>query len=356
MRATVLRIFGQTLFFSERKLTVTAQRARILGLGTYLPSRIVTNQDLVQMMETSHEWIVERSGIEERRWVQPEDGNYTMGVKAARAALADAGCEASDIDCIIYATLSPDYFFPGCGVLVQRELGIGHVPAFDIRQQCSGFVYGLQMADTFIRAGQYKKILLIGGEVHSRGLDKSTRGRTVSVLFGDAAGAAVIGASDDPSRGILSSRMHCDGSDAECLAMPWPGMAAGREIYITHADIDEGRIHPNMEGQKVFKSAVKRMPEVIHEVLADQGLAVSDIDMLIPHQANLRINEMVAKLLHIDESKVHNNIQKYGNTTAATIPICLAEARALGKVKPGDLVCLVAFGSGFTWGAALMRW
>ncbi len=335
---------------------MTVSRARILGLGTYVPPRTVTNQDLMQMMDTTHEWIVERSGIEERHWVDAEEGNYTMGVKAARAALADAGCEASEIDCIIYATLSPDYYFPGCGVLVQRELGIGHVPAFDIRQQCSGFVYGLQMADVFIRSGQYKRILLIGGEVHSRGLDKSTRGRTVTVLFGDAAGAAVIGASDDPSRGILTSRVHSDGSDAECLAILWPGMAPGREAYVTREDVDDGRIWTNMDGQKVFKTAVRRMPEVIHEVLAEQGLAVADIDLLIPHQANLRINEMVAKLLRIDASKVHNNIQKYGNTTAATIPLCLAEARALGKVKPGDLVCAVAFGSGFTWGAVLMRW
>ncbi|HKY90277.1 MAG TPA: beta-ketoacyl-ACP synthase III [Nevskiaceae bacterium] len=335
---------------------MTPPRARILGLGTCVPSRVVTNQDLTQWMETSHEWIVERSGIEERRWVDPDDGNYTMGVKAARAALADAGVEAGEIDCIIYATLSPDYYFPGCGVLVQRELGIGHVPAFDIRQQCSGFVYGLQMADSFIRAGTYRKILLIGGEVHSRGLDKSTRGRTVTVLFGDAAGAAVVGASDDPNRGILASRMHSDGSEAECLAMLWPGMAQGRDAYITAADVAEARIYPNMDGQKVFKTAVKRMPEVIQEVLADQGLAVSDLDMLIPHQANLRINEMVAKLLRIDDAKVHNNIQRYGNTTAATIPLCLSEARALGKVKKGDLVCAVAFGSGFTWGAVLMRW
>ena len=336
---------------------MTATRARILGLGTYLPPRIVTNRDLMKIMDTSHEWIVERSGIEERRWVDRDEGNYTMGVKAARAALADAGCEAGEIDCIIYATLSPDYYFPGCGVLVQRELGIGHVPAYDIRQQCSGFVYGLQMADTFIRAGQYKKILLIGGEVHSRGLDKSTRGRTVTVLFGDGAGAAVIGASADPARGILTSRIHSDGSDAECLAILWPGMAAGRgDDYVTREDVEAGRVWTTMDGQKVFKTAVRRMPEVIHEVLKEQGLKVSDIDMLIPHQANLRINEMVAKLLRIDESKVHNNIQKYGNTTAATIPICLHEARELGKVKPGDLVCAVAFGSGFTWGAVLMRW
>ena len=335
---------------------MTAARARILGLGTYVPPRVVTNHDLSQQMETSHEWIVERSGIEERHWVDADEGTYTMGVKAARAAMADAGCDPSEIDCIIYATLSPDYFFPGCGVLVQRELGIGHVPAFDIRQQCSGFVYGLQMADNFIRAGQYKKILLIGGEVHSRGLDKSTRGRTVTVLFGDAAGAAVIGASDDPERGILVSRMHSDGSDAESLAMLYPGMAPGRDIFVTHDDVETARIFPNMEGQKVFKTAVKRMPEVVNEVLDSQGLTVADIDMLIPHQANLRINEMVAKLLRLDDSKVHNNIQKYGNTTAATIPLCLSEARAAGKIKPGDLVCAVAFGSGFTWGAVLMRW
>ena len=335
---------------------MTAPRARILGLGTYVPPRVVTNHDLMKIMDTTHEWIVERSGVEERRWVDPEEGNSTMGVKAARAAIADAGIEPGDIDCIIYATLSPDYFFPGCGVLVQRGLGLGHVPAFDIRQQCSGFVYGLQMADAFIRTGQYKKILLIGGEVHSRGLDQSTRGRTITVLFGDAAGAAVIGASDDPARGILGSRMHSDGTEAECLAMQFPGMAPGREVFVTRDDVDTGRIFPNMDGQKVFKTAVKRMPEVVQEVLAEQGLSVSDIDMLIPHQANLRINEMVAKLLRIDESKVHNNIQKYGNTTAATIPLCLEEARALGKIKPGDLVCAVAFGSGFTWGSVLMRW
>ena len=337
----------------ENNMTNTA---RILGLGTYVPARKVTNHDLAGVMETSHDWIVERSGIEQRHWVEPEDGNYIMGVKAARAALADAGVDASEIDCIVYATLSPDYFFPGCGVLVQRELGIGHVPAFDIRQQCSGFIYGLQMADVFIRAGQYKKVLVIGGEVHSRGLDKTTRGRTVSVLFGDAAGAAVVGVSDDPNRGILITRVHSDGSDAECLAMQYPGMAAGREQYVTQADIDEGRIFPNMEGQKVFKNAVKRMPEVIQEVLDAQGLTVDDIDMLIPHQANLRINEMVAKQIGITPDRVHNNIQKYGNTTAATIPLCLFEARAEGKVKAGDLVCLVAFGSGFTWGSVLMRW
>lgn len=331
-------------------------RSRILGLGRYLPPKVVTNHDLAGVMDTSHEWIVERSGIEERRWVDAEEGNYTMGVKAAKAALEDAGVEPGEIDCIIYATLSPDYYFPGCGVLVQRELGIGPVPAFDIREQCSGFVYGLQMADVFIRSGQYKKVLLIGGEVHSKALDKTTRGRTVTVLFGDAAGAAVLGVSDDPERGILSSRMHSDGADAECLAMQYPGMAPGREHFIEHANLDDALQYPNMEGQKVFKTAVKRMPEVVMEVLEAEGLGIQDLDMLIPHQANLRINEMVGKLLRLDESKVHNNIHKLGNTTAATIPLCLMDALELGRVKRGDLVCAAAFGAGFTWGAVLMRW
>lgn len=328
-------------------------RSAILGLGGYLPPRVVTNHELAEFMDTSHEWIVERSGIEERRWIGPEENNNDMGLKAGRAAIADAGLDATDIDCIIYATLSPDHFFPGCGVFVQRQLGAGEIPAFDIRQQCSGFVYGLQMADAFIRTGQYQNILLIGSEVHSRALDKSTRGRTITVLFGDGAGAAVIGRSPSENRGILCSRMHSDGTDAEALWMPYPGMA--REPMISAADLEAGLQYPTMEGQKVFKTAVKRMPEVIQETLAQQGLTVEDIDMLIPHQANLRINEMVGKLLRIDPSKVHNNIHKLGNTTAATIPLCLLEARAQGKVKPGDLVCAVAFGSGFTWGSVLLR-
>ncbi len=331
-------------------------RSRILGLGGYLPPRVVTNHDLAEVMDTSHEWVVERSGIEQRHWVGDDEGNYGMGVKAARAALEDARIAPEEIDCIIYATLSPDFFFPGCGVFVQRELGIGPVPAFDIREQCSGFVYGLQMADAFIKTGQYRNILLIGGEVHSRALDKTTRGRTISVLFGDGAGAAIIGRSEDPARGIICSRMHSDGSDAESLWMPYPGMAAGRPGMITHEDLDQALQYPTMEGQKVFKTAVKRMPEVIRETLDEAGLSVEDIDMLIPHQANLRINEMVGKLLRIDPAKVHNNIQKLGNTTAATIPLCMLEARELGKIKEGDLVCAVAFGSGFTWGSVLMRW
>ena len=239
--------------------------------------------------------------------------------------------------------------------LFAKQLCAGPIPAFDIREQCSGFVYGLQMADAFIKTGQYRNILLIGGEVHSRALDKSTRGRTITVLFGDGAGAAVIGRGDQ-DHGILCSRMHSDGADAEALWMPYPGMSRGRDGILTHEELDQALQYPTMEGQKVFKTAVRRMPEVIRETLDEVGLTVEDIDLLIPHQANLRINEMVAKLLKIDPAKVHNNIQRLGNTTAATIPLCLLEARELGKVKAGDLVCAVAFGSGFTWGSVLMRW
>lgn len=328
--------------------------ARIAGLGTYVPDRVVTNHDLTKIMDTTHEWIVERSGIEERRWVVAgEQCNFDLAVHASRNALADAGKDVGDIDCIIYATLSPDHYFPGSGVFLGRELGIQGVPAYDIRQQCSGFVYGLEMANALVASGQYQNILLVGSETHSPALDKSTRGRTVTVLFGDGAGAAIISRSDDPAHRILGSEMHCDGTDAECLWMPLPTFR--KDGFISVEDIEEGRHFPAMEGQKVFKSAVKRMPEVVRSLLAKHELSIDDIDMLIPHQANLRINEMVAKMLGIPPERVHNNIQKYGNTTAATIPLCLKEARDLGRVKPGDLVCCAAFGAGFTWGAVLLR-
>lgn len=330
-------------------------RARIAGLGTYVPEKVVTNYDLESMMETSHDWIVERSGIEERRWVVAgEQCNVDLAVPAAKNALQDAGLTVEDVDCIVYATLSPDYFFPGDGVLLGRELGIQGVPAYDIRQQCSGFVYGLELANSLVCSGQYKNVLLVGSETHSPALDKSTRGRTVTVLFGDGAGAAVITRSDDENRGIIATEMHSDGDGAELLSMLKPGFRTGE--FITEKDLEEARQYPNMDGQKVFKSAVRSMPAVIQSLLEKQGLTVDDIDMLIPHQANLRINEMVAKLLKIPAEKVHNNIQKYGNTTAATIPICMKEAYELGKIKPGDLVCAVAFGAGFTWGAALLRY
>lgn len=330
-------------------------RAKIAGLGMYVPEQVVTNYDLEKMMETSHDWIVERSGIEERRWVNAgEECNVDLATQAAKRALDDAGISVEDVDCIIYATLSPDYYFPGDGVLLGRELGIPGVPAYDIRQQCSGYVYGLEMANAFVASGQYKNILLVGSETHSPCLDKTTRGRTITVLFGDAAGAAVISRSDDEQHQIIGTEMHSDGTDAECLAMLYPSFKTG--TFITHEDLDAGRQFPVMDGQKVFKAAVRSMPSVINSLLEKHGLTVDDIDMLIPHQANLRINEMVAKMLRIAPEKVHNNIQKYGNTTAATIPMCMKEARDLGKIKPGDLVCCVAFGAGFTWGAVLLKY
>jgi len=329
-------------------------KSRILGIGAYVPSRVVTNHDLAKVMDTSHEWIVERSGIEERRWVEPGEGGAEMAANASREAMEKAGLEPRDIDMLIYATLSPDVNFPGTGVFVQRLLGLREIPCYDIRQQCTGFVYGLAMADAFIRTGQYKNILVIGSEVHSTGLDVSTRGRDVTVLFGDGAGAAVVGRATDDQHVILSTHLHADGSDAEIL---WTEAPASRNHpRITAADMDAGKHYPAMVGKKVFKHAVTRMPQVLMEAMVTNGLKLDDIDMVIPHQANLRINQMVAKMIGLPEEKMHNNIQKYGNTTAASIPLCMHEAIALGKIKPGDLVAIIAFGAGLTWASAILRY
>ncbi|MEZ4367831.1 MAG: beta-ketoacyl-ACP synthase III [Kofleriaceae bacterium] len=329
-------------------------RSRILGVGGYVPPRVVTNHDLAQMFETSHEWIVERTGIEERRWVEPGEGGAEMAAKAATQAMERAGVGAADIDLLIYATLSPDVMFPGTGVFTQRLLGLRQIPCYDIRQQCSGFIYALAMADAFIKSGQYKHVLVIGSEVHSTGLDISTAGRDVTVLFGDGAGAMVLGRATDDAHVILSTHLHADGTDAEIL---WTEAPASRNHpRLTHADVDGRKIFPAMQGQKVFKHAVTKMPMVIKEALDQHGLVLSDVDMLIPHQANLRINQMIAKMIGLPEEKMHNNIQKLGNTTAATIPLCMNDAIALGKVKPGDLVCMVAFGAGLTWASALLRY
>jgi 3-oxoacyl-[acyl-carrier-protein] synthase-3 len=329
-------------------------RSRILGIGGYVPPRVVTNHDLAKMFETSHEWIVERTGIEERRWCEPGEGGAEMAAKASKIAMEKAGVGPADIDMLIYATLSPDNNFPGTGVFTQRLLGLRQIPCYDIRQQCSGFIYGLAMADAFIKSGQYKHILVIGSEVHSTGLDISTAGRDVTVLFGDGAGAMVIGRATDDQHVILSTHLHADGTDAEIL---WTEAPASRNHpRLTQADFDERKIYPKMQGQRVFKHAVTKMPMVIKEGLDAHGLVLSDIDMLIPHQANLRINQMIAKMIGLPEEKMHNNIQKLGNTTAATIPLCMGEAVELGKVKPGDLVCMVAFGAGLTWASALLRY
>ena len=354
-------------------------RSKIAGIGYYVPERVVTNDDLTKVMDTTDEWIQERTGIQERRYCQKhEETTASMGVAAARIACERAGIAPEDIDFIIFATLSPDYYFPGCGVLLQRELGITHreVGALDIRNQCSGFVYALSIADQFVRTGTYKNVLVVGSEMHSMGLDFSTRGRNVSVIFGDGAGAAIIQPTEDPGRGILSTKLHADGTYAEKLAMISPGTHGGRhsrqlgenidygfppadtygEIFFTPKMLAEGMYYPNMEGQFVFKMAVQKFPEVIREALDAAGLQTTDIDMLIPHQANLRISQFVQRQLGLRDEQVWNNIQRYGNTTAASVPIALSEAWEAGKIKDGDLVCLAAFGSGFTWASALIRW
>ena len=327
--------------------------SRILGLGAYVPPRVVTNAELATLMETTNEWIIERTGIEERRWAAPGEGGAEMAAKAATQAMERAGITAKDVDMLIYATLSPDVNFPGTGVFTQRLLGLREVPCYDIRQQCTGFLYGLAMADAFIRTGQYKHILVIGAEVHSTGLDLTTNGRDVAVLFGDGAGCAVVGRGDNDHR-ILSTHLHADGKQAEILWVEFP--ASRNHPRITAEAMAEGKHYPRMVGKKVFKHAVTRMPAAIMEGMVTNQLKLDDIDMVIPHQANLRINQMVAQMIGLPPERMHNNIQKYGNTTAASIPICMNEAIELGKIKPGNLVCLVAFGAGLTWGSAFLRY
>jgi len=330
--------------------------SKISGLGHYVPKQAVSNEALTEKVNTTDAWIQERTGIEERRYadVQRGEQNYQMAAKATEKALADAKLTPEDIDLIVYATLSPDYYFPGSGVLLQRELGFRNIAAIDLRAQCSGFVYGLSVADQFIRTGMYKNVLVVGAEVHSTGLDYSDNGRHIAVIFGDGAGAAVLTRSEEA--GILSTHLHSQGEFAEKLALLDPGFAKPREERITGEMFEPGGTgYPVMDGQFVFKNAVVRFEEVIMEALAANGLQVSDIDLLVPHQANLRISQFVGKKLGLRPEQVASNIQRYGNTTAASIPIALSEARDEGRVKPGDLVCLAAFGSGFTWASALVR-
>jgi len=330
-------------------------RSCIQGIGGYVPERVVTNEDLTHIMETSHEWIVERTGIEQRHWVAEGQTGAQMGAAAAREALEDAGLTPADVDMIVLGTLSPDHNFPGTAVFVQRELGLEGIPCLDIRQQCTGFLYGVSIADVYIRTGMHKTILVLGVEIHSTGLDLSTRGRDVSVIFGDGAGAVVMGVADDPATScVLSAHLHADGSEAEILWTDCP--ASARHPRISKQDLDEGRHYPQMQGRRVFKHAVTRMPQVLMEGMVANGLKLDDIDMLIPHQANLRINEMVAKMIGLPPERMHNNIHKLGNTTAASIPLCLRDAIAAGKVERGDLVCLLAFGAGMTWGSVFLRY
>ena len=339
----------------------------------YVPPNVYTNNDLTRYMDTNDEWIQERTGIKERRYADRlNETTTTMAVKASQIAIERAGLTPQDIDFIVFATLSPDYYFPGCGVLVQREMKMREIGALDIRNQCSGFLYAISVADQFIKSGMYKNILVIGSEKHSFGLDYSTRGRNITVIFGDGAGAVVLQATEKEGQGILSTHLHSDGESAEILAMYNPGTHGNHwakdnpvadfddaeigQAFMSHNMIDKGQNFPNMDGPAVFKKAVVKMPEVVMEALNANGLSPADIDMLIPHQANLRISQMVQKLLRLPDEKVFNNIQRYGNTTAASVPIALCEAWQEGKIKEGDLVCLTSFGSGFTWASALIRW
>ncbi|MBU2919736.1 ketoacyl-ACP synthase III [Winogradskyella psychrotolerans] len=333
--------------------------SKIIGLGKYVPDNVVTNDDLSKLMDTNDEWIQERTGIKERRWVEKGSGDTTatMGVKAAKIAIERAGIDKDDIDFIIFATLSPDMYFPGPGVQVQHALDIKTVGALDVRNQCSGFIYAMSVADNFIKTGMYKNILVIGSELHSHGMDKTTRGRGVTVIFGDGAGAAVLTREEDNSKGVLSTHLHSQGEHAEELVLIAPGMGK-RWVNDILADNDpnDESYFPHMNGQFVFKNAVVRFSEVIMEGLMKNNLQVDDIDMLIPHQANLRISQFIQRKFKLSDDQVFNNIQKYGNTTAASIPIALTEAWEEGKIKEGDTVVLAAFGSGFTWGSVIMKW
>lgn len=347
-------------------------RSKIAGIGMYVPKNVVTNQDLTKYMDTNDEWIQERTGIKERRYAhRTEETTTTMAVEAARIAIERAGTTVEEIDFIVFATLSPDYYFPGCGVLLQRAMKMKEIGALDVRNQCSGFVYALSVADQFIQTGMYKNILVVGSEKHSFGLDFSTRGRNVSVIFGDGAGAVVLQPTEDKDQGILSTHLHSDGESAEILAMYNPGTHANywgtknyadfddakiAQMFMSHKMIDNAQNFPFMDGPSVFKKAVVKFPEVIVEALTKNNYQPADISMLIPHQANLRISQFVQQKLGLQDSQVYNNIQQYGNTTAASVPIALCEAWEKGLIKIGDLVCLAAFGSGFTWASALLKW
>lgn len=332
--------------------------SKISGLGYYVPENIVTNDDLSKIMDTNDEWIQERTGIKERRHIiRGEDTTTSMGVKAAEIAIQRANVAKEEIDFVIFATLSPDYYFPGPGVLVQRDLGLKTVGALDVRNQCSGFVYAISIADQYIKTGMYKNILIIGSEVHSTGLDMSDKGRGVSVIFGDGAGAAVLSREEDLNIGILSTHLHSEGQHAEELALIAPGMGKRWVTdIIAENDPNDESYFPYMNGQFVFKNAVVRFSEVINEGLQANDLQVSDIDLLVPHQANLRISQYIQQKFKLSDDQVYNNIMNYGNTTAASIPIALTEAWEKGKIKSGDLVVLAAFGSGFTWGSVIIRW
>lgn len=333
-------------------MTPTGRTSRIAGMGHFVPERVVTNDDMSQWMETTDEWIQQRTGIKERRWVDGNVGASDLAIPAVKQALEEAQLTLADVDLILFSTLSPDLFFPGSACILQAKLGLVGVASMDIRNQCTGFLYGLSTADAYVRAGLAKNVLVVGAEVHSSGLDISTKGRDVSVLFGDGAGVAVVTAGEGGT--LLDHELHADGRYAEILMVEAP--ASRITPRLTQEMMDAGRHFPKMDGKQVFKHAVERLPEVINSILKRNGYTTDDVALMVPHQANMRINEYVARQLGFPSDKVVHNIQKYGNTTAASIPIALHEAVQEGRVKRGDLVLLAAFGAGLTWGATLVRW
>jgi 3-oxoacyl-[acyl-carrier-protein] synthase-3 len=336
-----------------------ALRSRVTGVGSYVPPKVITNDDLSQMFDTSDEWIVQRTGIRQRYWVDEDTSTSDLALEASKQAMAMADVGPDDLDMIVFATISPDHYFPGSAVFLQRNLGVPGIPAIDIRQQCTGFIYATSIADQYIRTGSAEKILVVGAEIHSKGLDISDAGRDLTVLFGDGAGATIMEAIDvqDPSRDphIFSTHLHADGTFAEELWVPAPGMAVGARM-ITHDIIDDKLTFPKMNGRLVYVNAVKLMPGAINEALDFNDVAIDDVDLFVFHQANLRINEAVAQRMGIPEEKVFNTIDRFANTTAATIPIGLSEAVKEGRLRPGMLVASAAFGSGFTWASMLLRW
>lgn len=329
-------------------------RSIILGTGSFLPERVVTNDDLSRFMDTSDEWIRQRTGIQSRHWVTEGTTQTSMALAACQRAMAMAKLEAREIDAIVYATSTPDHFAPGNGVYLQQALGAREIPAMDIRNQCSGFVYALSVADAWIQVGLYRHVLVVGAEIQSTSMDLSTAGRNVSVIFADGAAAVVLGPTDDPTRGILGFDLHSEGQHAELLWVDAPGSMYHPRI--SKELIDRGQHWLQMDGKEVFKHAVTRMPESVLAVLAKAGETVQAMKLLVPHQANLRISEMIQKRLELRDDQVVNNIQTCGNTTAATIPLALDEVVRAGRLQPGDLVVFTAFGSGFAWGSCALRW
>jgi 3-oxoacyl-[acyl-carrier-protein] synthase-3 len=332
------------------------KRTVIRGTGRYLPPRIVTNEEMAQWMDTSDEWIRQRTGIEQRHWIPAEGGvgSSDLGLEASKIALQRAGWEPKDLDLIIFATLSPDIFFPGSGCLMQHKLGLNSTPALDIRQQCTGFLYGLTTADAYVRSGLASRILLVGAEVHSTGLNISTEGRDVAVIFGDGAGAVCLeGIETDEPTGILASALHANGAFAESLMVE---VGTSRlNPRISHELIDQGRHWPKMDGKTIFKLAVQKLPEVVQETLEKAALLLNDIDLFIPHQANMRINQFFQQAMKLPDDKVFNNIQRYGNTTAASIPIALDEVLEMKLIGNGSTVLFLGLGAGLTWGAVIAR-